>query len=133
MMFQLLIDVFVDQLSVQFRFMNFYDVQVQFVFGQVCKFFVKLFDVSIFFIDDYIRMCSVDSYVVFFVWMFDDYVVDVGLFVFFVNEVFNFQVFEQQIIIVFGVGVLVVVLGVVDLQVYIDGIYFVIYQVCFLI
>lgn len=94
---------------------------------------MKMFNVGIFFIDDYIWMIGMNGYVVFFVWVFDNYFGYGCLFEFFYQEFVNVEVFVEKIVVFVFVGVLVGVLGVVDFEVYVDWVNFVFYQVFFLI
>lgn len=94
---------------------------------------VQDFDIGVFFVDYYVWMSGVDCNVIFFVWMFDYDFGYVGVFEMFFQYVMDFEIFVQQFCVFICVGILVGFLCVVDVEVQIDWIYFLFYQVVFLI
>lgn len=126
-MFQLRSDVVSNQFCVQFRFMNFGDVDLCRNVSDVCYDFMQFFYVFIFFIDNDIWVSSVNGYMDVFSWMFDNDMRYGCFSQFFSQVLMYFKIVVQVVSEFFGVCKLGRVLWFYNIQVNIIRMYFLIY------
>mmetsp|Transcript_22420 Transcript_22420/g.36113 ORF Transcript_22420/g.36113 Transcript_22420/m.36113 type:complete len:211 (-) Transcript_22420:1686-2318(-) len=122
---QLLSDGLANQRRVEFRLAYFNDVEVQLAVCQVRQLLAQTFDVCTFLADDDARTGRVDRDAALFVRTLDDHTGHAGLVALFLDELADFQVFQQKITVILGVGIPAAVPGAVHLKAHANWIDFV--------
>jgi hypothetical protein len=86
------------------------------------KFLAQRFDIRAFFADDHARTGGIDRHTALFVRTFDDHLRDAGCFAVFMHKGAHFQIFQQQVAVIFRFSEPAAVPGAVDLQAHADRI-----------